>query len=44
MKAVQLDDYGPIENLKIVDIPVPEPGEDKVLIKVKASGVIFADI
>lgn len=44
MKAVQLNEYGPIENLKIVDVPVPKPAEDEVLIKVKASGVIFADI
>ncbi len=44
MKAVQLNEYGGIENLKIVDVPVPKPAEDEVLIKVKASGVMFADI
>ena len=44
MKALQPDEYGPVENLKVMDIPVPEPGEDEVLIIVKAAGVIFADI
>lgn len=43
MRAVQLAAYGPAENLKIVDAPVPEPAEDEVLIKVEAAGVIFAD-
>jgi len=44
MKAVQLNEYGPSENLKIVDVSIPEPSEDEVLIKVQASSVIFADI
>ena len=44
MKAVHLNEYGPAENLKLVDIPLPIPAENEVLIKVKASSVIFADI
>lgn len=43
MRAVQLDSYGPAENFKIVDVPIPEPGEDEILIKVEAASVIFAD-
>ena len=43
MRAVQLDAYGPAENFKIVDVPIPEPAEDEVLIKVEAASVIFAD-
>lgn len=43
MKAIQLSEYGPPENLKIVDIPIPDPGEDEVLIKVEAASVIFPD-
>lgn len=44
MKAVHLYEYGPAENLTLVDVPVPIPAEKEVLIKVKASSVIFADI
>ncbi|HOE17069.1 MAG TPA: CBS domain-containing protein [Syntrophorhabdaceae bacterium] len=44
MKAVHLHEYGPAENLRLVDIPVPEPADNEVLIKVKAASVIFADI
>ncbi len=43
MRAVQLDKYGPAENFKIVDAPIPEPKEGEVLIKVEAAGLIFAD-
>ena len=44
MKAVQLDGYGSAENLRIVDLPVPRPTEDQVLIRVEAAGLIFADV
>ena len=44
MKAVHLCDYGPVDNFKIVDVPVPEPAENEVLIRVEEAGVIFADI
>ena len=43
MKAVQLNETGPVENLKIVDVPVPTPAEEEVLIKVEASGIIYPD-
>jgi NADPH2:quinone reductase len=43
MRAVQLEAYGPAENLKIVDVPVPDPGEEEILIKVAAASVIFPD-
>jgi NADPH2:quinone reductase len=43
MKAVQLDQYGPAENFRIVDVPVPEPGFGQVLIKVEVAGIVFAD-
>jgi NADPH:quinone reductase len=43
MRAVQLDAYGPAENLRIVEAPIPEPAKDEVLIKVEAASVIFAD-
>ena len=44
MKAVQIVKKGPPESLEIVDLPVPEPKDDEVLVKVSAAGVNFADI
>jgi len=44
MKAAQMNGYGPVENFKIVDIPVPEPGPDDVLIKVAYAGLRWGDI
>lgn len=44
MKAVQLCQYGPAENLELVDVPMPIPVQDEVIIKVMASSVIFPDI
>ena len=42
MRALVCEAYGPIESLKVMDMPrpVPEPGE--VLVKVGAAGVSFA--
>lgn len=43
MRAVQLGDYGPADNLAAVDVPRPSPGTGEVLIRVGAAGVVFAD-
>jgi len=43
MRAVLLEKFGPAENLKIVNLPIPEPAEDEVLIKVQVAGIVFAD-
>lgn len=43
MRAVQINEYGPAENFKLVNVAIPEPKEDEVLIKVEAASVIFAD-
>jgi NADPH:quinone reductase-like Zn-dependent oxidoreductase len=39
MKAVILKDVGGVENLHLVDLPIPEPFADEILINVKAIGV-----
>jgi NADPH:quinone reductase-like Zn-dependent oxidoreductase len=39
MKAVQLHEYGPPDNLKYEEVPTPEPGPDEVLVKVAAIGI-----
>lgn len=43
MKAVQITEFGGPEVLKLVDIPVPEPADGEVLIKVSRAGLNFAD-
>lgn len=44
MKAIILKEFGDINNLELVDLPIPEPGDGEVLIKVKAIGVNPIDI
>lgn len=39
MKAVQIDRYARAANASVRDVPMPETGEDEVLIKVKAAAV-----
>jgi NADPH:quinone reductase-like Zn-dependent oxidoreductase len=45
MKAAVRDHYGsPSEVIEIRDIPVPQPGDDDVLVRVRAAGVNPADL
>lgn len=44
MKAVQIDRFGGPDVMEIVDVPMPEPGEGQVRIKVEAAGLNYADI
>lgn len=43
MKAVHLKGLGDASNLQVVDLPIPRPASNQVLIQVEAAGVIFAD-
>jgi NADPH2:quinone reductase len=43
VRAVQQTEFGGPEVLKLVDLPVPEPGEGEVLIRVSRAGLNFAD-
>ena len=43
MRAVQIEEFGGPEVLRVVDMPKPEPGEDELLIEVSRAGVNFAD-
>jgi NADPH:quinone reductase-like Zn-dependent oxidoreductase len=38
-KAVQFDDYGGVEVLRVRDVPRPTPGPDQVLVEVRAAGI-----
>jgi NADPH2:quinone reductase len=42
MRALVCHAYGPIETLKIEDVPKPEPKAGEILVKVGAAGVSFA--
>ncbi|GIW11934.1 MAG: hypothetical protein KatS3mg061_2991 [Dehalococcoidia bacterium] len=43
MKAVYVREFGPIEAMELADLPIPTPGPRQVLVRVKASGVNFAE-
>lgn len=43
MRAILLNEFGPPANLLIHDIPIPKPKDNEILVKVGASGVVFAD-
>ncbi len=43
MKAIVCDSYGPPQNLKLLDLPDPEPARGQVVVDVKAAGVNFPD-
>jgi len=44
MKAIQIQETGGPEVLKLVELPIPEPGPGQVLIRVEAVGVNFIEI
>jgi NADPH:quinone reductase-like Zn-dependent oxidoreductase len=44
MKAVFLNDYGPVENFQLGDAPIPKAGPDDVLVKVQFAGLRWGDI
>lgn len=43
MRAVLIEEFGGPEVLRVVDLPVPEPGPGEVLIRVARAGLNFAD-
>ena len=42
MRALVCHAYGPIDSLKIEDVPKPAPKPGEVLVRVGAAGVSFA--
>ncbi len=44
MKAVQIDRHGGLEALKIVDLPIPEPGSGQIQVKLQAAALNHLDI
>ena len=43
MRAIRIEEFGGPEVLQVAELPVPEPGEGEVLIKVSRSGLNYAD-
>jgi len=43
MKALLCREYGPIQRLKVEDVPSPRPGPNEVVVEVKASSLNFPD-
>jgi NADPH:quinone reductase len=43
MRAIQQHEFGGPEVLELVDLPIPEPGEGEVLIRVSRAGMNFSD-
>ena len=39
MRAVQYDEFGGVDVLRVAEVPVPEPGPDEVLVEVAAAGI-----
>jgi NADPH2:quinone reductase len=44
VKAIRVEQYGGPERLRLVDLPIPEPGPGELLIRVEAAGVNFVDV
>src|SRR3981189_2804227 len=43
MKALLCREYGPIDRLRVEDVPAPRPGPNEVVVEVKASSLNFPD-
>ena len=44
MKAAQVVGFGDVDRIAVVDLPGPTPGAGSVLVRVKASGLNYADV
>lgn len=44
MQALICEHFGPVENLRVQDVPLPVPRDDQVVIDVHACGVNFPDV
>jgi len=43
MRAIQIEEFGGPEVLQLADVPIPQPGEGEVLIRVSRAGMNYAD-
>jgi NADPH2:quinone reductase len=43
VRAIQMTEFGGPEVLELADVPIPQPGEGEVLVRVSRAGLNFAD-
>jgi NADPH:quinone reductase len=43
VRAIQIEEFGGPEVLKLVELPVPQPGDDELLVRVTRCGINFSD-
>jgi NADPH:quinone reductase len=43
VKAIQITEFGGPENLELVELPDPEPGDGEALVEIARAGINFAD-
>src|SRR4051794_22544819 len=43
MRAIEIQEFGGPEVMQVVDLPVPEPADGELLIRVSRAGINFAD-
>ena len=44
MRAIQVNAYGGSKELALAQVPVPEPGDGEVLVRLAYAGVNFIDV
>src|SRR5260370_11516023 len=44
MKAIQVPRHGGAEVLTLVDLPIPQPKPNEIVVKIAAAGVNFIDV
>jgi len=44
MRAALYSEFGPIDNMRIAELPSPKPGKDQVVVSVEAVGMAFFDV
>lgn len=44
MKAIELQHPGGIDNLRLVERPMPEPGRQEMIIRVRATALNYRDV
>src|SRR5215216_4772542 len=44
MKAVRIEQFGGLDAMKFVSVPLPEPGEDEARVKIEVIGLNFLDV
>ncbi len=44
MRAARVNEFGPVEHIRVEEVPAPTPGTNELLVRISVAGVNFADI